>query len=178
MIIQNWYCNAPSGIYHNYNIRPNPKVLVRLSTGLITPGIWVMIISPDSLHPWISNNRTSVWWVLSMVILKFTNINSKIISFIDCSMRILGKPKFPKHIPQEPRIIVISYSINKFWFHGNQCIDILIFRPVQNCTPVKYKIKSSSGSPLGRLVYIFSVHKIHHLSLINILLGFGDIFIQ
>ena len=40
------------------------------------------------------------------------NINSNIIVFINWSSRLLGKPNFPKHIPQEPSSLGRSYSMN------------------------------------------------------------------
>ena len=68
------------------------------------------------------------------------NINSRIIVLINWSRQFIGKPKLQKNRPQEPIIIGSSYSSNKLCFHGTQRIDILGFRPVNNCTTVKCKI--------------------------------------
>ena len=105
------------------------------------------------------------------------NTYSRIILFINWSKRVLVKPKSPKHTFQELSSIRISYSINKIYFHGTQCIYQLSFGPVHNCNPGKCKRKSSGGSPLGRIIYICSIHKTYQFSLINVLLGFGYIFV-
>ena len=104
------------------------------------------------------------------------NINSRIIVFINWSIRFPWKPKLPKHIPQNPRILVRSYSRNNICFRGTQSIDRWRFRPVHNCIPVKCKSKSNSGYSLGRLISMCRVYKIHQFYLINVLLGFGGIF--
>ena len=41
------------------------------------------------------------------------NINSRIIVFIACSRRFMGKPNLLKHTSQEYSILVSSYSNNK-----------------------------------------------------------------
>ena len=106
------------------------------------------------------------------------NINSNIIVFINWSSRLLGKPNFPKHIPQEPSSLGRSYSMNNLWFYGTQHVDLLCFRPIKNCTPLKFKIKLSSGYPDGRLISVCSVHKKHHFSIIKVMIGSGNIFIS
>ena len=105
------------------------------------------------------------------------NINIRIIFFINWCRRFLGKSKFSNHIPQGPISPGGSYSINKICFHGTQRIDRLSFRPVNNCTPGKCKVKYNSGSPLGRIIYICIIQKTHQVSLINVLLRFGDMFV-
>ena len=102
-------------------------------------------------------------------------INSRIIVFINWSGGVLGKPKLPKHRYQEPRILGSIHCINKIYFHGTQCIDWLSFILLKKFTPVKCKIKPISGFTLGRLIYICRIHKTHQLTLINLLLGFGNI---
>ena len=87
------------------------------------------------------------------------NTNIRIIVFINLSMRLLGKSKLPKHRTQEHISLGRSYSINKICFHVTQRIDQLILRPINNCTPGKYKIKSSSGSHLGRIISICIIKK-------------------
>ena len=89
------------------------------------------------------------------------NINSRIIFFTNWSRIFLGKPKLMKHRHQEPSSIGISYSSNEHCFCGTQRIDLLIFRPVNNNIPGKCKRKSTSGFPLGRLIYVCSAHKTH-----------------
>ena len=98
-------------------------------------------------------------------------------TLIDWIRRFLGKRKFPKHILIEPISLGISYISNNLFFRETQRIDRLSPRPVNNCTPGKCRGKSSSVSPLGRLIYICSIHKTHQLSLMNFLIGFGNIFV-
>ena len=69
------------------------------------------------------------------------NVNSRIILFINWSKKFLGGTKFPKNIPQESSIIGRSYIINNLCFCGTQSIDLLVFRPVNNCTSRECKIK-------------------------------------
>ena len=105
------------------------------------------------------------------------NINSRIIVYINWSRGLLVKNKFQNDISQEPISLDIIYNSNKICFCGTKRIDLFSFRPINNCTPIKRKSKYSSGSPLDRLISIRRFHKTYQLSLINFLLGFGDIFI-
>ena len=90
------------------------------------------------------------------------NINGMVIVFINCSRILLGKTNFPKHILQEPISLGNSHTIKKIWFRGTQLIDQMIFIPINNCTPGKCNRKYSSGSTLGRLIFVYSTHK--HIS--------------
>ena len=89
------------------------------------------------------------------------NINIRIIVFINWISIFLGKPNLPKHLTQDNSSLGRSSSINNLYFCGTQNFDQFCFRPVNNSTSLKFRIKSSSEYPIGRLISVCSVHKTH-----------------
>ena len=136
-----------------------------------------MIISPASFHPRIEKKLGINMEIFSSGNTGSHNINHRTIVFTNWIRRFLGKPDFLKHIYQLPRSLGISYIKNNLFFRVTQRIYWLSFIPINNSTSVKFKIKSSSGYPLGRFISVCSIHKTHQLSLISVLLVFGGIFV-